>query len=184
MYKDEIEQICKTNNITLQDFLDYILGKALYFGHDEYKKLLNSKGRIWIGFRSKLSNEFVNRNLNQIRNIARKVSNHIYYKYKSEKRKLEKEDLEQEASILIIETCGDLEKNFDGDELSRMIYLRARVNMLKHIATEIKCCKYTGYYKKAQARTTKGNGKNIDLVIKDENADTEKEALDQQKNEI
>ena len=27
----------------------------------------------------------------------------------------EKEDLEQEACILILETCGDLEKNFTDD---------------------------------------------------------------------
>ena len=52
--KTEIEQICKTNNISLQDFFDYVLGKALYFGHDEYEKLLNNKGKIWIGARSKL----------------------------------------------------------------------------------------------------------------------------------
>ena len=182
--KDEIEQICKTNNISLQDFWDYILGKALYFGHEEYKKLLNSKGKIWIGDKSKLSNEFVNRNLNQIREIAREVSNYIYYKYNCKKRKLEKDDLEQETLILIIETCGDLEKNFDNDELSRMIYLRARANMLKHISTESKVVSIFGYYKKAQDRSAKGNGKNIDLVVKDENADTEKEALDHYKNEI
>ena len=182
--KDEIEQICKTNNISLQDFFDYILGKALYFGYDEYKKLLNSKGKIWIGDKNKLSNEFINRNLNQIREIARKVSNYIYYKYNCKKRKLEKDDLEQEALILIIETCGDLEKNFDADELSRMIYLRARVNMLKHIGTESKVVSICGYYKKAQDRSTKGNGKIIDLVVKDEETDTEKEALDNYENEI
>lgn len=32
--KDEIEQICETNNISLQDFFDYVLGKAVYFGLD------------------------------------------------------------------------------------------------------------------------------------------------------
>ena len=36
----------------------------------------------------------------------------------------------------------------------------------------------SGYYKKAQDRSTKGNGKNTDLVIKDESADTERDALD------
>ncbi len=182
--KDEIEQICKTNNISLQDFFDYILGKAVYFGHDTYKKLLNSKGKIWFGYRSKLSNEFVNKNLNQIREIAKKVSNYIYYKYKSKKRKLEKDDLEQEACIFILETCGDLEKNFDGDELSRMIYLRARLYTLKHIGTESKVVSIYGYYKKAQDRSTKGNRKNIDLEVKDENSDTEKEALEHYEKEI
>lgn len=182
--KAEIKQICEANNISLQDFFDYIFGKAVYFGRDDYERLLNNKGKIWIGNRSKLSNEFVNNHLDQIREIARKVSNHIYYKYKSEKRKLEKEDLEQEACILILETCGDLEKNFTDDELSRMIYLRTRINMLKHIGTESKVVSISEYYKKAQDRSTKGNGKNIDLVIKDENADTEKDALDNYESEI
>ncbi len=179
--KDEIEQICKTNNISLQDFFDYILGKAVYFGYDEYKKLLNSKGKIWIGDKGKLSNEFVNRNLNQIREVARKISNYIYYKYNCKKRKLEKDDLEQEALILIIQTCGDLEKNFDDDELSRMIYLRARINMLKHIGTESKVVSISEYYKKYRE---KGDNKNTDLTIKDENADTEKEAIEHYESEI
>lgn len=182
--KSEIEQICKTNNISLQDFLDYILGKALYFGYDTYKELLNNKGLIWIGDRSKLSNEFVNKNLNQIREISRKVSSYIYYTYNNDKRKLEKEDLEQETFILIIETCGDLEKNFDNDELSRMIYLRARSNMLKHITTKSKVISIFGYDQKAQNRAINGNDKNIDLIIKDENADTEKDALNHYENEI
>lgn len=176
--KGEIETICKTNNISLQDFFDYILGKAVYFGYDSYRRLLDDKGRIWIGSRSRLSSEFINKNLERIREIARKVSDYIYYKYKSQKGNLEKEDLEQEACLLIIETCGDLEKNFDGSELSRMIYLRARINMLKHVSTKLKVISISGYYKKAQDRSTKGNNNNIDLVVKDGNADTEKEALD------
>ena len=122
--------------------------------------------------------QFQSINSNRIIDIAKKVSNYIYYKYNCKKRNLEKDDLEQEACILILETCGDLEKNFDGDELSRMIYLRARINVLKHIGTQSKVVSIYGYYKKAQDRTTKGNGKNIDLVVKDENADTEKEALE------
>ena len=65
-----------------------------------------------------------------------------------------------------------------------MIYLRTRINMLKHIGTESKVVSISEYYKKAQDRSTKGNGKNIDLVIKDENADTEKDALDNYESEI
>lgn len=182
--KSEIEQICKTNNISLQDFFDYIFGKARYFGHDTYEKLLNNKGKIWIGARGKLSNEFVNRNINQIREIARKISNYIYYHFKSKNKKLEKEDLEQEACVLIIETCGDLEKNFDNDELERMIYLRIRIYMLKHIAVDARVVSIHGYYKNAQDRNPKGNGRNLDLVIKDESADTEKEALENLEEEI
>ena len=182
--KAEIEQICEANNITLQDFFDYILGKAVYFGRDDYEKLLNSKMKIWIGARNKLSNEFVSKNIDQIREIAKKVSDYIYFKYKREERILEKEDLEQEACALILETCGDLEKNFEANELSRMIYLRTRINMLKHIGTELKVVSISGYYKKAQDRSTKGNGKNIDLVVKDENADTEREALDNCENKV
>ena len=59
-----------------------------------------------------------------------------------------------------------------------MIYLRARINMLKHVSTKLKVISISGYYKKAQDRSTKGNNNNIDLVVKDGNADTEKEALD------
>ncbi len=178
--KSEIEYICKINNISLKDFFDYILGKTLYFGHDEYEKVLNSKGKIWIGSKRKLSNAFINENISVIMDIAKKVSNYTYYKYKSQKRNLEKEDLVQEACILIIETCGDLEKNFENEELLRMIYLRARANILKHIGTESKAVSIFGYYKKARE---KGDDKNIDLILKDENADTEKEAIEHYESE-
>ncbi len=182
--KMEIEQICKANNISLQDFFDYILGKAVYFGYDTYEKLLNSKGKIWMGDKCKLSNDFINKNLNLIRKIARKVSHYIYYKYKSEKRNLEKEDLEQETYIVILETCGDLEKNFDNDELSRMIYLRARATILKFIDVESKDVSIFGYYNNSQNRSIKGNGKNTDLILKDEHANTEMEALYNYENEF
>ena len=41
--KAEIKQICEANNISLQDFFDYIFGKAVYFGRDDYERLLNNK---------------------------------------------------------------------------------------------------------------------------------------------
>lgn len=56
--------------------------------------------------------------------------------------------------------------------------------MLKHIGTESKAVSISGYYKKAQDRSTKGNGKNIDLILKDESVDIEKEVLENYENEI
>lgn len=168
--KDEIKDICKANNISLQDFFDYIMGKAFYFGCNNYEKVLNGKGKLWIGKKCKLSNEFIFQHLSEIKEIATRVSNYIYYKYKSEVRKLEKEDLEQEAFIIVIETCGDLEKNFDNEELFKMIYLRTRVNILKKIKNEPAKVSIYDYYKDRK------EGKK-DLIIKDENANTEQKAL-------
>ena len=53
--------------------------------------------------------------------------------------------------------------------------------MLKHIGAESKVVSIYGYYRKARE---KGDDKNIDLVVKDENADTEKEAIEHYESEI
>ena len=180
--KEEIEQICETNNISLQDFFDYVLGKATYFGREEYKKVLDSKGKLWIGTQTRLSNEFTNKNLYEILRIAEIASKQIYYKYYYSIRNLEPEDLEQEAVTMILETCGDLEKNFEGSELSRRIYLRVRKYLLRYIKTigNPRVVSMYGYYQK-DSRTRE---KRTDLELKDEKSNTELQAIENVKTEI
>ncbi len=58
--KEEIEKICEENNISQQNFFDYILGKARFFGFEEYKRVLDEKGQLWIGDKEEISEEFKN----------------------------------------------------------------------------------------------------------------------------
>jgi len=182
--KDEIEQICQSNNISLTNFFDYVLGKAVYFGYEQYKEALNSKGRLWIGDKHSVSEEFAQQNNQQIQYIAEKVSKYVYQSvyetYRREGRKLDKEDLLQETVLYILTQCGDLEKNFDGAELRRMIYLRTRIYMLKSVSlkSKVKVVSTTSYYQKARSRTLKGGQKDLDLELVDTNADTASQAIE------
>lgn len=177
--KKEIVQICQDNGISFQNFLDYILGKAIYFGYEQYKELLDEKGKIWYGDRNSLSEEFIKSQISTIQHIAEMVSRYICNHYKSNQTKLEKEDISQDASLYIITQCGDLEKNFEGDSLTRMIYLRTRMNMLKQISMNCKVRTYstTKYFQKAKDRNFKGNNKDVDLDLADANSNTEQQAL-------
>ena len=131
--KEELAEICQVNNLSITEFIDYYFGNAQYFGHDDYQKVLEEKGKIWLGKRGRLSSDFINNNAEGLRRIAQKISEYIYYKYKNIDKSLEKEDLESEALALIMEKCHDLQMNFAGLELSRMIYLRVRIYMLEYL---------------------------------------------------
>lgn len=58
--KEEIDKICQENNISQQNFFDYILGNARFFGFEEYKNVLEEKGKLWIGDKQEISEEFKN----------------------------------------------------------------------------------------------------------------------------
>lgn len=178
--KEEIEQICQDNDISIQNFLDYILGRAIYFGYEQYRELLDKKCRIWIGDRHELSKDFTRHQIGKIQHIADTVSKYIYNHYNSKDRKLEQEDLSQDALLYILTQCGDLEKNFDGDDLSRMIYLRTRMNMLKQISmnSKIKVVSTTKFYQQYKDRNLKGDTKNVDLDLADLRYDTQSQAIE------
>ena len=94
-------------------------------------------------------------------------------------KKIERKDLEQDAVIIILEKCCDLEKNFDADDLLAMMYTRARVHLLSKIGEERNVTSLTGYYRKSKDRSLKGNGRsNTDLDVKDETVDVEREVIE------
>lgn len=182
--REEIEQICQANNISLTNFFDYVLGKAMYFGYDQYKRVLDSKGKLWIGDKHSLSEEFTTQRSKEIQYIASKVSKYVYNSayqtYRRQGRILEKEDLFQETCLYIVTQCGDLEKNFEDADLSRMIYLRTRINMLKYVRlnSKAKVVSITDYYLKSRNRSLKGKIKNLDLELVDTSTDTANQAID------
>lgn len=127
---EEINHICEYYNISILDFINYVIGNAKYFGYTDYLDLLNKKGIIWIGEKCKLSSEFVKQNINELQKIALTVSKKAYaHFYNTDSINIDKDDLFQESLIFILTKCGDLEKNFEGEDLSRMIYLRTKITI-------------------------------------------------------
>lgn len=176
--KEEIEKICIDNKISVRDFIDYIIGRGIYFGLDNYEKILSETGRIWIGSKKAVSDGFVAENYERLEKIAKSIGKRLYYNDNIDKGRFSIEDLKQEAWVCMLERCGDLEKNYEGDQAFRLIYSRTRRIMMNNSTLKVKTVSVSGFYKNAKERRLKADDKNVDLDIKDEKVDVEGEALE------
>lgn len=139
--KEEIEEMCEINNITIEEFIEYIvldfyvrnIEEAKY----EYQECILQKDRLWIG-KTNLSNEFAEQNIEKIYEIARIVVNTYYKRYGI--LSVYKEDYVQYMIIYILKTCGDIEKNFGDNEklINRMIYGKMKWYLLRKVIEENK----------------------------------------------
>ncbi len=131
--KEEINKICEINNITIDEFIKYIIinfkAKNLLELTQVYKETLEVKGRIWIG-RTELSKEYTNKNIEKLYEIAKIIlyKHRKIYKY----NKSNEEDYIQELVIYAIQICGDIEKNFGEEEekFNRAIYNRMKYHLI------------------------------------------------------
>ncbi len=128
---ETISKICSLNNITVNDFINYIIKgqRNENYNQDEfyYNKFINGEP-IWVGERHPMSNQFINENYEHLLKIFEIVA----YRVRKGSGRLSIE--EDSASIFekIYKTSGDLEKNFIGNELFTLIYRRA-VTIMKNI---------------------------------------------------
>ena len=112
--KDYIEQICKEYNITTDDFIRYvILKRRLKEDIELFSLALNRNNGLWIG-KMRMSEDFVNKNINAMNDMVMTISKKICIKYK----KFNKiDDYAQDLIIHMINNLGTLEKNLgDTDE--------------------------------------------------------------------
>lgn len=106
--KDELEEICKERNISLEQFIKYFNNNPKHY---KFNKIVieNSPKGLWIGSTLKMPDEFITKNYYKIKNrleyIIIKYNKIInWYSYK--------EDLIEDAIMDIFQRCGDIVKKF------------------------------------------------------------------------
>ena len=136
--KEEIEQICKENGISLNKVIRNIASNGTSLYNEDYKRVLNEKGKLWIG-KARMSNEFIENNLKLIMKKAKialkSAKNRYAINYNSED-----DDMMQNAMLWLMENAGDIEKNFcDYPEmLERSIFNKIRKQIVINILSTYK----------------------------------------------
>lgn len=169
--KSEIDAICEEYDMTIDDFLTYVYQENFY-DSSVFKKVLNENEKLWIG-KTRISKEFVNKNIDKISRIASEIATSVCGKYNL---KQNKDDYKQNLIIYIIETMGDLEKNLgDSDEFFDMVGKKTRKFCEGDTLEKFRISKrFEGLYK-SSSRNIKGKNDEIfEVQYADENIDVEK----------
>ena len=175
--KEEIEQICTENQITINDFVEEILSK-----HSTYKQQyldLLKKGKMWIG-RTRCSDEFIKKNYSNIEQMALKAVKYLNSKYKIDYN-LDEEDQVQSAIVYVMENRGDIEKNFEGYEeiMNRTLYTGLRKFIEYKVLVNLKIRSNTeSIQKKYYNDNDKCKEKSMEECIKSKLKSAEEEAID------
>lgn len=124
--REEINDICITHNITINQFIIYVIQNVKINRTLEYKKALENNDGIWMG-KYKMNNEF----FSQIYNvICPEIDKIVKSKARRYQMNYYKEELIDLVGDYIYENCGDLERNFkeNNDLFQKLLY--RRVNCL------------------------------------------------------
>jgi len=132
----ELEEICRINNITIEEFIKYVILKFNTYKLDEaishYIEAINKHGKLWIG-KTPLSPSFAEKYTNAIYARAQRVT----YKYKAiyQYNNQDAEDYIQDLVMYILETCGDIEKNFEDKPnfFKETIYNKMKYRLIEKI---------------------------------------------------
>ena len=108
--KEELEAICQQNGISIDKIIRQIISNGTDTYNEFYKKVLEEKGRLWIG-RTTLSEEFLEKHINTIRKLAKKALCTVKRIY-GINYNCEDEDLIQDCIIWLFQNAGEIEKNF------------------------------------------------------------------------
>lgn len=122
--KKEIEDLCKTFEISVNDFITYYINSRKFFNSNEYAEALEANQKLWIG-RTKIEENELEKYNAIFDRIVRSVINVINQYYRN--YYLE-DDLKSDMLIFIVYNCGDLIRNFQYDlkVMERMIWTRTR----------------------------------------------------------
>lgn len=166
--KETIDKICSEYQITIEEFLKYVVFKGFY-DTTLYVEVLEQKGELWIG-KAELSNEFVEKNIELIQRVVNRAS-----------RKLcnakDQEDYAHDIIIYIIENMGSYERNLGDniDQFGRICYLTAKRFCERCIVNTLKLSKrYVGLNR--TFRTAKG--KKVEVQYEDKRVNVENEAIE------
>ena len=138
--KEELEEICSTVDLTVNDFITYYINKGNFFDHSEYKNALENNKKLWIG-KCNIENSYLEKYNKMLENIVGTVINGINKKYGA--YYLE-EDIKSDMLIYMINNCGDIILNFEHDLelMERMLWVRVRkygqIKYLEEIKKDIK----------------------------------------------
>ena len=167
--KEFINNICNEYNLTLEEFMIYILNCELQ-NVNLYVEHLKQKDKLWIGY-TNLSTEFINNNIDIINDLAYKIVNRFYRSYKIN---YPKEDLIQDMILEIIAQTGYHEKNFSCDiETYRKTVYKVAYQICEHkVFKIIKEGNSVGI-----VRHNKKEDKEYELQLKDKDIDIETEII-------
>lgn len=105
--KEEIEEICKKSDITIEEFLT-ILNKKIQIKQEELLK----NGKVYIG-RRKIDTEFLDKYGSELLKFCESTSKNLGFRYNLSRLR---EDIASEAILNLIETRGDIVLNFQENE--------------------------------------------------------------------
>jgi len=140
--KEELELICKQNGISIDKIIRQIISNGTDMYNGIYKKVLEEKGKLWIG-RTPLSDDFIEQNVNIIIKLARSALYSVKGNFGISSNS-EDDDLIQDAIIWLYQNGGEIEKNFIDypDIMQRKIFNTIRkgisINVLITKETKVK----------------------------------------------
>lgn len=138
--KEEIEKICTTYKVSIEDFLTYISRKRIcYYGNFEI--IQNNKKGLWIGKNPALSNKFLKENIVLLMEETKKQANIIVKRYCCNWMK---ENLIN-VGFYCIQQHGEIERNFSFNKditIEKLIY-KAKFKMLDEMIQYFKSIKYS-----------------------------------------
>ena len=108
----ELRKLCRKYKLPFDDFLKNLSTNVNRYSYMKQALKENKEG-IYIGEEHPLSSEFEEKYVKRIENMCRRITNQ--YCYLSYLHK-EKQDISQEAVMLILQKGGNIEKNFSYDE--------------------------------------------------------------------
>ena len=128
--KEELEEICSQNRISLDKLIRNIASNGTSLYNEDYMRALSEKGTLWIG-KARMSNEFIEENFNLIMKKARIALRSAKRRYGINDN-IEDEDMIQNAILYLIENAGDIEKNFidNPEALDRSMFNKLRKYMI------------------------------------------------------
>ena len=98
---EEIKEICTSKNIKLEELFNKIPNG------EKVIESLRYKGEVYIGKSFGLDKKFMKEHADKIIEISKSVSNKFFHNYPY----FDKQELESEAMLIIIEKCGDIAFN-------------------------------------------------------------------------
>lgn len=175
MYSKElINNICKEYDISIEDFIVYVVIKSFGDISHMLEAMEENKG-LWIG-KIRLSEEFANRNIDLITKIATQIVNRLWNKYI---KKGDKEDYIQEVILYMIENMGEVELNFGHnlDLFEHVIYVRTNKYCKGIMVQEFKATSRLQSFTRISKR---GNGEEFEMQIPDNSVNIEQQIIQRQ----
>ncbi len=164
----EMKSFCEENQISFEEFTKYIL--SIYFIDTERLKLLiEQKQGVWYGGKKiSCSTEFTKKYDSEIMKIAKDIARSLCRRYGL---KGLDEEYTAEATLYIIEKCGDLEANYGEDEVTLLTRIKQRTRLA------LKGKIITDNFVVRKTSITKYYNSEDDIEIPDKKTNVEKEAL-------